>query len=646
MVKNQVIGVLGGGQLARMLQEQAMLLGVELVVLDQAGCPVHQINQNDKHVIGSFRDPVKIRELAKKVDILTIEIEHIDTQVLEEIATVGVDIGGGQMKKVPVHPSWETLRLIQDKYLQKEHFHKEGIPVAPQMKINSGDAMLSSLQEAGQAYGFPFMLKARTESYDGRGNYKVNSAQDFEDAISAMGQLPLYAEKFQPFQKELAVMVVRTETDAGELRDVFAYPAVETVHVDSICATVFYPPRQVPDDICEAARKTASNVIRTLKGRGVFAVEMFLLENGQLVINEVAPRPHNSGHYTIEAVPFMSQYRAQLYSILDILPPSLQLKPRVSSAIMVNILGGAQEKSHDSLVDLTYSLPQESMDVFLHLYGKSSKPGRKIGHITATSYSSDVDLEQLAAPLINEADSIRQERVNAKSADMRPTASSSQPSAVVSGSTSSRDTENPLVVITMGSDSDLHVLRGAFEVLERFRVPYDFTITSAHRTPHLMSELAKSAADRGIRVLIAAAGGAAALPGMLASETPIPVIGVPVKATHLDGNDSLLSIVQMPRGCPVATVGINNSTNAGMLAVRILGTGDAKYRKAMADYMQQMCDEVEVKAAKLREIGWEAYLKNEPWLQLDWEDERGKDEEACDTCPASDVKDEMNLAVE
>lgn len=304
----------------------------------------------------------------------------------------------------------------------------------------------------------------------------------------------------------------------------------------------------------------------------------------------------------------MSQYKAQLYSILDIVPPSIKLQPRVSGAIMLNILGGAKEESHDNLVDLTQSLYHDDMDVFLHLYGKSSKPGRKIGHITVTSYSPDTNLEQVAAPLIKEVNQMRQDRINASSAQLRPDApATSQPSAAVSSS--SRDTKTPLVVVTMGSDSDLGVLRGAFEVLEKFRVPYDFTITSAHRTPHLMSELAKSAAGRGIRVLIAAAGGAAALPGMLASETTVPVIGVPVKATHLDGVDSLHSIVQMPRGCPVATVGINNSTNAALLAVRILGTSDAGYRQAMADYIAGMCDEVEVKAARLSEIGWKAYLE-------------------------------------
>ena len=323
---------------------------------------------------------------------------------------------------------------------------------------------------------------------------------------------------------------------------------------------------------------------------------------------ELTCSSHNSGHYTIEAVPYMSQYKAQLYAILDVVPPAIELQPRVSGAIMLNILGGAREDSHDSLVDLTQSLYYDEMDVFLHLYGKSSKPGRKIGHITVTSYSPDTNLQLLAAPLTRAVDQMRQERISAASAQLRPDApATSQPSTALTSS--SRDTKNPLVVVTMGSDSDLHVLKGAFEVLEKFCVPYDFTITSAHRTPHLMSELAKSAAGRGIRVLIAAAGGAAALPGMLASETTVPVIGVPVKATHLDGVDSLHSIVQMPRGCPVATVGINNSTNAALLAVRILGTSDAGYRQAMADYIQGMCDEVVDKAARLSEIGWKAYLE-------------------------------------
>ena len=326
------------------------------------------------------------------------------------------------------------------------------------------------------------------------------------------------------------------------------------------------------------------------------------------MVNEVAPRPHNSGHLFIEALPYMSQFKAQLYSVLDILPPAIKLQPRVSSAIMLNILGGGQEESHNNLVDLANKVYNEKMDVFLHLYGKASKPGRKIGHITTTTFSNIIDLEQLTSPLIKEVDQVRQSRLKPISV-LSATSTAPVTSSLATPTASSRSIHAPLVVVAMGSDSDLPVLKSAFEILERFKVPYDYTITSAHRTPHRMIELGESAAARGVRILIAAAGGAAHLPGMLASETPLPVIGIPIKATHLDGHDSLLSIVQMPRGCPVATVGINNSTNAALLAVKILGSSDSKYRDAIVAYMKSMSDEVEAKATKLQEAGWKKYLE-------------------------------------
>jgi phosphoribosylaminoimidazole carboxylase len=280
MTKKPVIGVLGGGQLGRMLIEAAGPLGIEVVVLDEANCPARQISCNSKHVTGSFKDPDKVRELARRCDVLTVEIEHVNTEVLEEIATKGVEVDG-QVKKVAVHPSWETIRLIQDKFLQKEFFAKAGLPIATQMPVESGSSMADSLRKAARALGFPFMLKARKGSYDGRGNFKVDDEGHFEQAIKEMGKLSLYAEKFLPFKKELAVMVLRTEDDEGKLRDVHAYPAVETIHEESICTKVFYPPRQVSAAVCEKARKVASDVIRGLKGRGVFAVEMFVLDDGK-----------------------------------------------------------------------------------------------------------------------------------------------------------------------------------------------------------------------------------------------------------------------------------------------------------------------------------------------------------------------------
>ena len=158
----------------------------------------------------------------------------------------------------------------------------------------------------------------------------------------------------------------------------------------------------------------------------------------------------------------------------------------------------------------------------------------------------------------------------------------------------------PVVSIVMGSDSDWPVMEAAADALDEFQVGYEIDVVSAHRTPFDMLEFGRSAADRGCRVIIAGAGGAAHLPGMLASATPLPVIGVPVPLARLDGLDSLLSIVQMPSGVPVATVAIGNARNAGLLAVRILGATDAGLRAKMMAFQQQMAEESSAKGEALR----------------------------------------------
>ncbi|WP_039763543.1 5-(carboxyamino)imidazole ribonucleotide mutase [Caldicellulosiruptor sp. F32] len=169
--------------------------------------------------------------------------------------------------------------------------------------------------------------------------------------------------------------------------------------------------------------------------------------------------------------------------------------------------------------------------------------------------------------------------------------------------------KKPLVGIIMGSDSDLPVMKEAAKVLEDFGVEYEMTIVSAHRTPERMFKYAKEAEERGIEVIIAGAGGAAHLPGMVASISSLPVIGVPVKTSSLNGLDSLLSIVQMPAGIPVATVAINNAKNAGILAAEILGVKYPEIRKKIAEYKERMKNEVEEKAKELEEAGYKEYLK-------------------------------------
>lgn len=169
----------------------------------------------------------------------------------------------------------------------------------------------------------------------------------------------------------------------------------------------------------------------------------------------------------------------------------------------------------------------------------------------------------------------------------------------------------PLVGIIMGSDSDLEVMSDAAKILEEFEIPYELSIVSAHRTPDRMYEYAKKAVKKGLKVIIAGAGGSAHLPGMVASLTPLPIIGVPIKTKTIDGLDSLLSIVQMPPGIPVATVSVNGAKNAGLLAVKILGVNDSAVRMKMKEYMETLKNQITQKAGKLEKIQYKKYLKHE-----------------------------------
>lgn len=297
MGPNPVIGLLGGGQLGRMLCEAAAPLEIQIAILDVDNAPAKQVNQSSYHVNGSYKDAEKIKELASNCEVLTVETEHIDTTVLEEIAT---------STKVAVHPSWRTLRLIQDKYEQKSYLSSQGVPVAEQVAIDAtGDAMYASLKDVSAKFGFPWMLKARKDSYDGRGNLKISSESDLGRAVAEFGNIRCYAEKYVPFECELSVLVIRTEDSEGRTKRLVPYPAVETVHEDNVCSRVYLPPRATPAAVCKRAQQVACSVVDKLWGRGVFAVETFVTKDNEILVNEIAPRPHNSGHLFTEAIPYM-----------------------------------------------------------------------------------------------------------------------------------------------------------------------------------------------------------------------------------------------------------------------------------------------------------------------------------------------------
>ncbi|SGZ55140.1 CIC11C00000005737 [Sungouiella intermedia] len=555
----KTIGILGGGQLGRMLVEAAHRLNIKTIILDQPNSPAKQINALDSHVDGSFTELDAITKLAKKCDVLTVEIEHVDVEALKSVS---------KSLNIPIYPLPETIKLIQDKYLQKTHLKSHGVGVVESVDVEENTP--EALAAIGDSYGYPYMLKSRTLAYDGRGNFVVKNAESIDEALTFLANRPLYAEKWCPFLKELAVMVVRALD--GE---VYSYPTVETVHKENICHLV-YAPAPISDTLQQKAQILAQNAVKSFPGCGIFGVEMFLLPNGDLLINEIAPRPHNSGHYTIDAC-VTNQFEAHIRAVAGLpLPKNFtKMATSATNAIMLNVLGEDNKNGELELCRRALETPNASV----YLYGKESKPKRKMGHINIVGSSMEEAKAKLDYILGQEA---------------------SLPAEVA-------EKEKPLVSIIMGLDSDLPVMAVGANILKKFGVPFELTIVSAHRTPHRMSKFAIEAASRGIKAIIAGAGGAAHLPGMVAAMTPLPVIGVPVKGSTLDGVDSLHSIVQMPRGIPVATVAINNSTNAALLAIRILGAYDYKWLEEMSKYMSNMEEEVLTKAERLERVGFEKY---------------------------------------
>ena len=202
----------------------------------------------------------------------------MDTEVLEEIAEKGVQVDG-KRKSVQIQPSWRTIRVIQDKYAQKDHLVKAGVNVAESRAVESNAA---ALREVGNKFGYPFMLKARRDAYDGRGNFPVKSEAEIEEALDALKGRGLYVEKWADFRLELAVMVVKTEDEPTENgKACIAYPAVETIHEDSICKLVYLPPRNVEEKFQKQAQDLARKAVGSLWGRGVFGVELFLMRDGK-----------------------------------------------------------------------------------------------------------------------------------------------------------------------------------------------------------------------------------------------------------------------------------------------------------------------------------------------------------------------------
>jgi len=309
------VGCIGGGQLGRMLALEAPRLNISMSFLDPLGqnSPAAAVTGANSVIIqGDLTDQHKIRELASVCDIITCEIEHIGTDVLEELEMAGVN----------VQPSGRVVKIIQDKLTQKQHFQQSDIPVPPFLEVSS----ITQLYEVASKLGLPLMLKSRRGGYDGRGNAVLRdlSETSISLAMKSLGvlyhdessKLDLYAEGWVHFHSEVAVIVVRSTS--GETR---AYPAVTAIQTDSICRLVISPARNLSSHVRTLCEETASKAIESLgKGAtGVFGVELFVVidsTSGEstVLLNEVAPRPHNTGHYTQDACA-VSQFENHLRAI-------------------------------------------------------------------------------------------------------------------------------------------------------------------------------------------------------------------------------------------------------------------------------------------------------------------------------------------
>ena len=372
------IGVVGGGQLARMLGEAAGPLGVEVVVSDPTpDCPAAPVVRDQ--VVGDFDDRAAIRELAERADVLTFEIELADPDAMERVS---------EATDTPVHPDPDTLRTIQDKLVQNRALADAGIPVPAFRGVDTA----AELRAAGEELGWPLMLKARTGGYDGRGNFPVENPDDAEAAVAETG--PAVVEELVDFERELAVIGVKGAAERNSASDrmgsdnadeVRAFPVTETVHEAEILRELVTPARTNPA-VRERAREVTLEVLETLDGRGVYGIELFELADGGILVNEIAPRPHNSGHWTIEGAR-SSQFEQHARAVLGW---PLGAAERRAPSVTTNILGDVEDPQPAELSGAEAVL--EAPAASLHWYGKREvRPLRKMGHVTLSDAESDAE---------------------------------------------------------------------------------------------------------------------------------------------------------------------------------------------------------------------------------------------------------------
>ncbi|NJE25943.1 5-(carboxyamino)imidazole ribonucleotide synthase [Thermococcus sp. MV5] len=353
------IGILGGGQLAKMSAQEAKKLGFNVIVLDPTpSCPASMVAEQ---IVGRFDDADRIFELAERSDVLTYDIESVNVEALKQL-----------VKEKPVIPSPKVLEIIQDKLIQKKVLKKAGVPVPWFKEIKSLDELENLV---------PVVQKARKGGYDGRGVVVLRSKEDFPKIL----KVPSYVEELVEIEKELAVIVVRDEDGNMEV-----YPVVEMIfNSRGNLLDMLLAPARIDVGISEEVQEIALKAVKALGGVGVFGVELFLAKDGRVLVNEIAPRPHNSGHYTIEACA-TSQFEQHIRVLTGLPLGSAEL---LTPAVMINLLG--EEGYYGKPIYEGLKKGLEIPGVYVHIYGKRETfPFRKMGHVTIIDRSLDRAIEK------------------------------------------------------------------------------------------------------------------------------------------------------------------------------------------------------------------------------------------------------------
>jgi len=368
IVPGSTLGVFGGGQLGRMFTHAAQRLGYRVVVFtDEHECPAGQVA--DETIHGDYLDPKAVRQFAERVDVITLEFENIALEAVSRAAEITL-----------VRPGVQVLAVAQHRLNEKRTLQDAGFVVTPFCEIQSEN----DIERAAAELGWPLVLKTVCWGYDGKGQRRVANAEEARSAIELLGPEPLIAEKWISYIAEVSVIAARTATGATA-----AYPMFSNSHANHILDITTCPAVPALQGVALEAESIALRVANSLKLEGVLCVEFFVSNSCELLINEIAPRTHNSGHLTIEACR-TSQFEQQVRAICNLPLGDTSL---IQPAAMANLLGDVWG---DGTPHFERALCDSAM--YLHLYGKTgARPGRKMGHLTKLASSAAVAAADVVA---------------------------------------------------------------------------------------------------------------------------------------------------------------------------------------------------------------------------------------------------------